>query len=207
MKNVVVGARKAERREYYVAHREERKAHSAAYYAAHREERRAHNTAYHAARGLVSALTANDLAQIAARFWPRVAQGASEACWPYLGFRNRNGYGEIGFKAFTLRAHRVSFFLARGYWPKVTRHTCDNPPCVNPAHLIDGSQSDNSHDMHARGRAAKGSRNGVAKLTEEDAANILSLAGLCRAADLAAAFGVSRRTISHIKQRRSWRHV
>jgi hypothetical protein len=33
-------------------------------------------------------------------------------------------------------------------------HHCDNPPCVNPRHLYEGTPQSNSEDMHARGRAA-----------------------------------------------------
>ncbi len=34
----------------------------------------------------------------------------------------------------------------------VARHTCDNSRCVNPDHIIAGTQRDNNHDQIARGR-------------------------------------------------------
>ena len=37
----------------------------------------------------------------------------------------------------------------------VLRHTCDNPACCNPNHLVLGTQQDNVDDMHARGRQGK----------------------------------------------------
>lgn len=54
----------------------------------------------------------------------------------------------------SLRAHRVAYWLTTGEWPAdhVVRHTCDNPPCVNPAHLLLGTHSDNTQDKMDRGR-------------------------------------------------------
>ena len=40
----------------------------------------------------------------------------------------------------------------------IIRHTCDNPPCINPDHLISGTMKDNSMDMVKRGRSTKGTR-------------------------------------------------
>lgn len=49
----------------------------------------------------------------------------------------------------------------------VIRHVCDNPRCINPEHLIIGTQADNMRDMVERNRHAKGMKNGHAKLTPE----------------------------------------
>lgn len=71
-----------------------------------------------------------------------------------------SGYGSLGNVEVHGRvrsqvgAHRVAFYLTHGYWPHVARHTCDNRPCVNPAHILDGSHQDNTADMIERGRAA-----------------------------------------------------
>jgi hypothetical protein len=54
-------------------------------------------------------------------------------------------------------AHRVSWFLEHGKWPEQNiLHTCDTPLCVNPAHLIDGSQAENMRQAIERGRVAYG---------------------------------------------------
>lgn len=93
----------------------------------------------------------------AARFWQRVVKG--EGCWLWTGNLSSTGYGRFYFytpgKLLNFYAHRVSWALAHGRTPgrgEVIRHSCDNPPCVNPAHLRAGSPADNIADMVARNR-------------------------------------------------------
>ena len=99
-------------------------------------------------------------ANLAERFWSKVDVRANTECWEWTGSRLQSTYGSLGWvdvggrKQTQVGAHRVSFFLHEGYWPDVVRHTCDNPPCVNPAHLLGGSFKDNSRDMAQRGRSA-----------------------------------------------------
>lgn len=76
-----------------------------------------------------------------------------DGCWIWNGCRDRGGYGR--FNAFgTSKAHRVSYEL---YWERPPRdllicHHCDNPPCVNPAHLFIGTSKDNAQDSVRKGR-------------------------------------------------------
>lgn len=68
-----------------------------------------------------------------------------------------------------VRAHRASYQMFAGNIPvgMFVCHKCDNPKCVNPAHLFLGSASDNALDCKKKGRSACGSKHGMAKLTEE----------------------------------------
>lgn len=73
-------------------------------------------------------------------------------CWLWLNCRSDKGYGVTKVRYKHWRAHRLSYFLSTGDLPDVVRHKCDNPPCVNPDHLLGGSQKENIHDMIERGR-------------------------------------------------------
>lgn len=132
------------------------------------------------------------------------------SCWEWSGTKTYKGYGEIrgeGRKKF--RAHRVAYRIFKGEEPgPVLRHTCDNPPCCNPEHLIQGTPQDNSQDMVDRGRSPRGEKNSFSRLTEEDVLEMRRLRGLgAKQASLAAMFGVSQPTISAIVNRKTWRHL
>lgn len=88
-------------------------------------------------------------------------------------------------------------------------HRCDNPPCVNPAHLFTGTARDNERDKHAKGRGATGERNGGGgKLTEDDIRSIRAAlgAGETKTA-IGMQFGVTRQEIGHIAAGRHWANI
>lgn len=80
-------------------------------------------------------------------------------CIEYAGGkRNSDGYGSEWRGGKSHAAHRLAYCDANGVTiesiaGKVVRHTCDNPPCINPKHLILGTQKENMQDKHERGRA------------------------------------------------------
>jgi len=85
------------------------------------------------------------------RLWEKVDQSAGpDACWPWTASRQPGGYGVIDKQSVT----RILMGLEKGD-PRVVRHTCDSPPCCNPAHLVIGSVHDNHRDMVERGRSAR----------------------------------------------------
>jgi hypothetical protein len=106
------------------------------------------------------------LQPLAERFWPKVDRRGPDECWPWLGATaGSHGYGAIsvctvGFGRKLQRASRVSYVLANGPLEvgMIVRHACDNPPCVNPAHLVSGTQYDNVQDMVERGRVHRQTR-------------------------------------------------
>lgn len=146
------------------------------------------------------------------RFWSNVDRsGGPDACWEWQGRRTWNGHGTLSVNGKTVTANRVAFAIASGRWPKWNAcHTCDNPPCCNPAHLFDASQASNLADMFAKGRQnhAKGERHGSAKLCASDIRQIRSApwtATLAR--ELAEKYGVSKNYISEIRRYTKWRHI
>jgi len=95
------------------------------------------------------------------RFEAKVDRSGPGECWTWTGYRDRDGYGSIriGARCGQTLAHRVAWVLAnREPIPegKVIRHECDYPPCVNPAHLLIGTDADNWRDAIERGRARFG---------------------------------------------------
>lgn len=127
----------------------------------------------------------------------------------------RNGYGSFSHKTSrSARAHRMAWIFAVGPVPRgaVVCHRCDNPSCVNPAHLFLGSQADNMRDKIAKGRQLRGEGIGTSRLTEQQVSEIRARHGAynidgesCR--KLAAEFGVSDKAIWHAVKGNTWRHV
>ena len=81
-------------------------------------------------------------------------------CWEYRGPKFANGYGQVKINGIPTLIHRVSYEHNVGPIPEglVIRHTCDNPPCMNPKHLIPGTSAQNNQDRQDRGRTARGNK-------------------------------------------------
>lgn len=88
------------------------------------------------------------------RFWEKVDKSGD--CHVWTSAKTRQGYGVFFVAGRTLLAHRLAACL-NGADPlaQVVMHSCDNPSCVNPAHLSEGTPKLNSDDMIAKGRAPR----------------------------------------------------
>jgi len=146
------------------------------------------------------------------RFWNKVDRsGGPDACWPWLASRSKNGYGQFvwrGVASSPIIASRAAFFFTHGYWPTEARHSCDNPPCCNPAHLSDGNHLDNMLEAVDRARMAHGERHTYARLTPDDVRNIRARAAQGETfASIELDYGLSIGHVSRIVARKRWRHL
>lgn len=146
------------------------------------------------------------------RFVEKFTQGGPDECWPWHGATGVAGHGQFFIDGIVMNASRASWILNVGPIENSEIHVChkcDNPPCVNPAHLFLGSHADNMADMRAKGRMVLpdtvGEANPAAILYEIDVLFIRS----CNASlvDLSFRFGVSKTTIWEARSGRTWPHL
>lgn len=146
-------------------------------------------------------------------FWSKVDKRTSNKCWPWLAGKQINGYGKLGIrlngKTKMLLAHRVSWFLAYNKWPELhVLHKCDNTSCVNPSHLFEGTDKDNSDDKISKGRHEYGDRHHNSTLTTDKVREIKWLLTLKnKQRDIARMANVAPSVISNIKFGKLWKHV
>lgn len=147
------------------------------------------------------------------RFWSKVRVGRPDECWEWTGHRKVNGYGQFTLtKGHFFTASRVALALSGVVIlaGQSACHTCDNPPCCNPAHLFAGTQAENALDSVSKGRAnrARGAAHPSARLTDEAVRAIRATRSYYGViADLSREFGVSTTAIRRIRTGYTWSSV
>jgi hypothetical protein len=129
-----------------------------------------------------------------ARFWAKVDRRGSDECWEWQAGSHREGYGRFAYGGNgSGRAHVFSYELHNGSLPAglFVLHSCDNPPCVNPAHLSAGTQEENMGQMADRLRWPR-------KLTDSQMAEIRDSHEIQKV--LAHRYGISQAYVSMIKR-------
>jgi hypothetical protein len=135
------------------------------------------------------------------RFWNKVKK--TDSCWLWMGARHAFGYGMFAYSPDRIMtAHRASWIITHGViGPNLqVCHSCDNPPCINPAHLFLGTKADNSRDMAVKAR-------GTAKFSHAQIREIRSLTPTLTQRQIAKRFGVSQPAIGFILRREHYAHV
>lgn len=147
---------------------------------------------------------------LADRFNRGCVPAGPDDCWEWRG--QRATYGLIRRpEGGSMGAHRASFILHHGPIPPgmIVMHSCDNPLCVNPAHLSIGTPKQNTADMDAKGRRviayAKGEKSHLSVLNEH-AVRFIRSSDLTTA-DLARIFNLTDNAIRAVRIRKSWKHV
>lgn len=143
--------------------------------------------------------------------------GIETPCVETTWRRNHHGYGYAMRRRRTPRhvlAHRLAWEEAFGLIPAGMHvlHRCDNPPCINPAHLFLGTNADNIADKVSKGRSLlnrpRGSGIAQARLTEAMVVEMRHLNGVgVSKHELARRFGVARSTTIDAVNGSQWSHV
>lgn len=168
---------------------------------------------------IVAPLHDSEVTDLAVRFWTKVRIVIDEdSCWPYTGHirdRRNENYGDFKVGDRVELAHRVAFQLVHPGepMPPVVLHSCDNPPCCRPKHLIGGTQADNIADATRKGRmrgksAQRGEDNDSAVLTDSIVLEARRRYRLGESANqLAAAFNAPLGTIQGALGGTTWSHL
>ncbi len=146
-----------------------------------------------------------------ARFSASVHHEPMSGCWLWAGYCNPGGYGMMSLgRGANYLAHRVAYFIEHGKQPSaILRHTCDNPCCVNPDHLVEGDQQENAADMVRRGRQSKGEHRHTNQLKAADVVDIYykHFKWGERASTLAKYYPTSAGNIGQILRGYSWKYL
>ena len=130
--------------------------------------------------------------------------GGPDGCWVWAGARDTRDYGKIVRNGRVEKAHRVMWEEMNGPIPPglFGCHHCDNPPCVNPAHLFLGTHAENMADMMRKGRYPTGSAHHNTKLTAKgkEIAVLMLQSGCFKQTEIARRLNVSDATICLIKK-------
>jgi len=142
------------------------------------------------------------------RFMDKVELIPFHTCWEWTAGLFSNGYPQFWLNGTNRMGNRVSYELFIGPIPGglVICHSCDNPTCVNPAHLWAGTMADNHKDRNNKGRQATGEKHGSSKLSLAQVIQIRTrLRNGERGCNLCKEFGVRDAVISKIGKRQIWK--
>lgn len=145
------------------------------------------------------------------RFLEKVVK-VDSGCWEWVGATTRGGYGHIRVWSedrWTMRkAHRVSYELFKEPIDPflLVLHSCDNPTCVNPDHLRQGTHSDNNRDMLDRDRVSRCVR--VCKINFKEAEEIRRIydTGDYTQEEVGKLYGLAGNTVSLIVNNKRWKN-
>lgn len=148
------------------------------------------------------------------RFMEKVAKGQDEQndCWEWTAAKYRGGYGHfrklVDEQWKMVKAHRYAYEVFKGPLEPTLQvcHTCDNPSCVNPAHLFAGTAKENSDDKIKKGRFKPGRNHKHKWLTQEIVDNMRKDYdnGMTQI-EIVNKYGYSRAQVCRVVNRQIWK--
>lgn len=146
------------------------------------------------------------------RFWSQVEIGGPDDCWPWIGAaESRDGRGRWWYPGRqTVFAYQAAYLMKVGGIPTglCVCHKCDNPTCVNPAHLFLGTTAENTLDAVAKQRHSFGDDHYCRKLSSSDIPRIRALlADGWNDSEISRSYGVDPATIRGIRIGKTWKSV
>jgi hypothetical protein len=132
-------------------------------------------------------------------------------CWEFNG-PLRHGYGQISIpNNKTEIASRAAYMAWVGEIEDglFVCHRCDNPACINPSHLFLGTHEENVADCVSKKRHQYGTRQWMAKLTDDEARAVRDMyaTGRYTQRQVGSVFGIGQTTVSAVVRRAHWKHV
>lgn len=136
--------------------------------------------------------------------------GSKCLIWPYAC--DGHGAARVSADGKVISVARAACEKRHGPPPSPTHHAAHScgrgdEGCVAPAHLRWATPAENEGDKFLHGTSNRGERHGCAKLTEQEARQILSMKGRYLQREIAEMFGVERTTISLIHSGKLWAHL
>ncbi len=151
------------------------------------------------------------------RFWNKIKTPANEDdCWEWTAFKDKDGYGKLSLRERNRKsysAHRFSYELYNNIIlppDQMVCHSCDNPSCVNPNHLMLGDAKTNEQDAVNKNRHSHGSTHGNSVLSDDLVREILIK--ICNnefqnVNQIANQYNIDRTVISGILTGEIWTHI
>lgn len=130
-------------------------------------------------------------------------------CWEWIHATTK-GYGRKRVNGKPVTVTRIVYEMFKGPLQpgQGVLHSCDNPPCCNPAHLFAGDQLVNNQDKASKGRAPIGEGHKNSRFTRAD---VIEMRRLRRQHftlyQIAAQFGTNHRRVGKIVSGQAWAHV
>lgn len=142
------------------------------------------------------------------RFFSNI-QRSENGCWMWIGYKMKNGYGQLHYQKKVVYAHRLSYFIHKGEFDAslCLCHKCDTPACCNPDHMFLGTRTDNANDKVAKQRHAVGQAVG-GLFSETDIRTMFALyrSGMKQSA-IARRYKTNPAHVSNIINGHKWGHL